>query len=139
MKVKAIAKDTGRWMTLDEKPLAQRLVKEEGVVEADIREVTRSAADAWLQGMTEAGRIDSDWSGEVIRADAQVAKNCRIDRNYYFEGSWDLDIWIDATVETLNGFLKFGFYLSEAWSICSDNYGWFLGRVYAHYYTEREA
>ena len=58
------------------------------------------------------------WCDEVLKAEAYVAKNSRIQWNYYADNSLNMDVWIDFTAEwgTGSGFVKGGAYLSDIWS-----------------------
>lgn len=61
---------------------------------------------------------------EVLKADAKIARNCRIWNSY---GSADettgrIDVWIDATAETSDGFIKVGAYLSDIWQTGETDY-----------------
>lgn len=68
-----------------------------------------------------------DYFREVLVASATVSRNHRA-WDVYFEGSEDMDVWIDATVRTGNGFLIIGAYLSDIWMISPDE-----SRAYTYY------
>lgn len=40
----------------------------------------------------------------------------------YFNGSGHIDIWLEATAETTEGFCKIGALLSEVWAVGGDNH-----------------
>lgn len=58
---------------------------------------------------------------ETLKAEAHTAKNCRAWDLYGATG--DMDVFIDAIAETSNnGFIRVGFYLSDAWQTGATPY-----------------
>lgn len=62
-----------------------------------------------------------DFCEQVIVASAKIAKNTRA-WNSYHEASKDLDIWIGGIARAYDTFYVIGFYFSDLWNICMDNY-----------------
>ena len=58
---------------------------------------------------------------ETLKAEAHTAKNYRA-WNRYNDESADMDVWINAIAETSKGFIKVGFYLSDAWETGATPY-----------------
>lgn len=77
----------------------------------------------WVEyAVREALKDDShNYFVETLKAEAHTAKNCRT-WNRYNENSEDMDVWIDAIAETSKGFIKVGFYLSDAWETGATPY-----------------
>lgn len=134
MKVKVTTEQSRNWMTLSELPIAKRIA--DSLKEYDAKEIADAAAHCWLKH-TERARMDS--VVKVLSVSAEIGGNRRVN-GYYEDGSGRLDVWMDATVETFDGFLKIGFYLSDAWSIGPDEFNkTFPGLTYSRYYTEHKA
>jgi hypothetical protein len=49
---------------------------------------------------------------EIIRANAEISLNARV-KDRYFEGSGNLDVWIEFTAQYWNAFCVGGAYLSD--------------------------
>lgn len=73
----------------------------------------------------EALKNRSEYVREVLKATARTAKNFRIWNAYGCE-SGEMDVWIEATVETSEGFLKIGAYLSDIWQTGGTPYENFM-------------
>ena len=71
---------------------------------------------------------DGGYLIEVLKAEAHTAKNCRA-WELYGEGTGNMDILLDITAETSDGFIKICAYLSDVWSVDGDT------PFYEHYYT----
>lgn len=108
MKV-TITADAKRIITIAEMPIVKRIIAECKEDETTAREYAAIAARM----------ITGDNCVEVIKAEAQIAKNCRI-YNQYGEDSADFDIWIDfrAYSEYKDRFIIAGAYLSDICNIC---------------------
>ena len=79
----------------------------------------------------------NDYSGsciEVLKAVAHTARNGRA-WNLYDNESGDMDVWIDAVIETTKGFLKCGAYLSDIWQSGAVD---FREHIYASEYTNKD-
>ncbi len=108
MKV-AVTKEAKRILTVAEMPAVRRII-EELKEEEDVKWYANLAA------IVAAGSYDAD----VLRANAEIAKNCRV-WNAYHEESADLDVWVKFTAYTDEGFVVGGAYLTDIWQITSDN------------------
>lgn len=78
-----------------------------------------------------------DGANEILKAEAEIAKNHRI-YNRYSEESGNLDIWL--TVYAFNdfkGFYKIGAYLSDIWEVASENAEEIRSHMYIREFTER--
>lgn len=65
------------------------------------------------------------WNIEVLKAQAEIAKNCRIWNRFGDEDlcSCQLDVWITGTVRytgTPDGFAEVGAYISDLWDLTGD-------------------
>lgn len=98
-----------RIITIAEMPIVKRIITEFKEDETTAREYASIASRM----------ITGDNCVEVINAEAQIAKNCRI-YNQYGEDSADFDIWIDfrAYSEYKDRFIIGGAYLSDICNIC---------------------
>ena len=108
MKVRMTA-DSKRILSLAEAPIANRMIRE-------MKEDESTAADYIKTAIYATG----DSVEEVYKAEAEIAKNCRI-WNQYAEDSGDIDIWINAEARTRDGFIIIGAYLSDIWQLTGDN------------------
>ena len=135
MKVKITA-DSKKFLTLEEAPKAREIIAEMKEYEESAGDVIRTAAACWLWN-ADRGTI-TDSVQEVLHAEAEIAGNSRVwDR--YGDGTGRLDVWVSGTVETFDGFLKIGCYLSDVWELGTDEVNReFPRRTYARYYTERK-
>lgn len=79
---------------------------------------------------------EDDSLREVLSARAEIAKNCRV-WNAYGDSETsteELDVWIDFTAETWNGFIRAGAYLSDIWEVGPDDMRETLrSRMYCRY------
>lgn len=110
MKVKFTA-ETKKFVTVAEVPQVKKIIEE-------MRE------DDGLKDYAEmAARVASrsNESFEILKAEAEIAKNRRAFDNYG-EGSGTLDIWIEAyAFNSYKGFYNIGIYLTDVWNISGDN------------------
>ena len=104
-----ITAESKRRITIAEMPIVRRIIAECKEDEFTAREYAAIAARM----------ITGDNCVEVINAEAQIAKNCRI-YNQYGEDSADFDIWIDfrAYSKYKDRFIIGGAYLSDIYNIC---------------------
>lgn len=83
-----------------------------------------------------AARIASGGSCEkVYECSAEIAKNRRV-YEQWGDGSGNLDIWIEAAALTSEGFVIFGIYLSDVWSITGDNADEIRSHMYIRKFQE---
>ena len=108
MKV-TISAESKRVVTMEEMKMAKEIVQAMKEDELTAAEYARIAVVAFGDGCE-----------KVYEATAEIAKNCRAWDNYE-EGSGTLDIWIEATARTWNGFVEIGAYLTDIWNISGDN------------------
>ena len=74
-------------------------------------------------------------SVEILRADATMARNARIwDR--YFEESERMDVWIDFTAMTDDGFIIGGAYLTDIWDLADDGREEFCSHAFIRKFAE---
>ena len=69
--------------------------------------------------------LESVWNIEVLKAQAEIAKNCRIWNRFGDENlsSDQLDVWITGTVRYTcvpDGFAEVGAYISDLWDLTGD-------------------
>ena len=104
-----ITADAKRHITIAEMPIVKRIITEYKEDECTAKEYAAIVARM----------ITGDNCVEVINAEAQIAKNCRI-YNQYGEDSADLDVWIDfrAYSEYKDCFIIGGAYLSDICNFC---------------------
>lgn len=108
MKVQ-ITNRTKQTFTMAEAELAQRMVEEAIEDESSVEEYALMAARLFLGN-----------SCRVLECSASVAKNCRVQDNY-FEGSGTADVWIDfIAFDSYHGAVEGGAYLTDLWQIGSD-------------------
>ena len=108
MKV-TISAESKRVVTMEEMKMAKEIVQAMKEDELTAAEYARFAVVALGDGCE-----------KVYEATAEIAKNCRA-WDTYGEGSGTLDIWIEATARTWNGFVEIGAYLTDIWNISGDN------------------
>lgn len=114
MKV-TMEKDYKRFYTIEEVEIARQIIKYE-------KEEDTDTAAGWAEyAAHEAVKGTGDWIGEVITASARTARNCRA-WNAFFDGSRNLDVWINALVRTGNGFIEIGAYLTDIWQTGAEPY-----------------
>lgn len=112
MKV-TLTNESKQYLRMSEAPIARKIIeelKEDESTAADYASYAVNAAYSGFGGVCE----------KVFEATAKIAKNCRVN-DCYLEGSGDLDIWIDATAKTTDGFCVIGAYLSDIWGLCGEN------------------
>ena len=126
MKVK-LQKDYKCYYTFVDLEIAKRVISETKEDEYTAKE--------WAEyAIREALRGTNDYIEEVIRASAETAKNRRAN-DAYFEGSRDMDVWVEATAKTTWGFIEIGAYLSDIWQTGGTPY---KQHMYIQYYKRAE-
>ena len=108
MKV-SMSENYKKFFTVEEVQTAKQIIREMKEDESTPSEYAETAARCFNFG----------WIAKVLEAKATVEKNARA-WNAYGDNSGNLDIWIDATVQTSSGFLILGAYLTDIWSITGD-------------------
>lgn len=113
MKV-TFGKDYKRFLTVEEYEKAKQII-------ADMKEDSSSPAEYAEYAVNAIGAAYGIGSCEkVLSCSAEIAGNCRIN-NYYLSDSGKLDIWLSGIAETWLGFVKFGAYLSDIWTLDGEN------------------
>lgn len=100
--------------TLEEYDVARRII----AMERDDEETPKGWAE---YAANEILRDSGDCLREVLTASAEIARNCRV-WNAYDEDSGRMDVWINFTALTYDGFIEGGAYLSDIWQSGSVPY-----------------
>lgn len=124
MKV-TLPKDYRKRFTLEQVDIARRIIRDMKEDESTPAEYIRYAVRDYFKHFSE---TEYDIIEEVLKAEAKVEGNCRA-WDAYGVGTEHMDIWVDATVRTSNGFLIIGAYMTDIWSISPKD-----SRA-DHYYT----
>ena len=102
-----VSQESKKYLTAEEYDNAKRLAKH-----------MKEEDDEW--GATDYAKLAVRGAGgdvvEILKASATVMGNTRA-YDIYFEGSGRLDIWIETTALTAEGFVIVGAYLSDIYSI----------------------
>lgn len=98
--------------TLKEVEQARRLI-------ADMKDDETTAKQAATWAAEAICRTCNDTVKEVFTATATTAGNRRV-WNWYGTDSGKFDVWIKGKAETEKGFISFGAYLSDIYSISED-------------------
>lgn len=76
----------------------------------------------WAEyAVREALKGEGGCAEEILKATARTARNGRI-WDLYGEGTGSFDVWIEATADTWDGFVKVGAYLSDIWKSGTEDY-----------------
>lgn len=73
--------------------------------------------------------------GEMLKASAEIAKNCRV-WNAYNDESEDIDIWLKIYGLNYSGFYEIGVYLTDIWASTGDNADELRSHMYIRKFTE---
>ena len=106
-------------------------------------------AKEWAEyAIREALKDSGDWLEEVIKTEAETARNKRVNNGYWdfeydkegnmiegSEGSGNMDVWLRATARTAFGFIIVGAYLSDIWQTGATPY---KQHMYIQYFKEAE-
>lgn len=122
MKV-TLQKDYRKYYTLEDLDRAKAVISYEKDDEMSAKDWAEYAVNEALRKYKDSGCLI-----EVLKAEAHTARNCRA-WELYGEGTGDMDIWLDITAETSDGFIKVGAYLSDVWTVDGDT------QFYEHYYV----
>lgn len=106
MKVQITA-DSKKVIHLDEQEIVRQIISD--CKDDDLRAYVMSAVNCVGTSYNTCQRI--------YEMTAQIARNCRC-WDAFFEGSRDLDVWIEAAALTSEGFVMIGAYLTDIWQIC---------------------
>lgn len=103
-----------RHICIADAPKVKRLIREMD------NEDTDTAADYALSAANLVASMKrSGGNPEIIRANAEISLNARV-KDRYFEGSGNLDVWIEFTAQYWNAFCVGGAYLSDILVICGQ-------------------
>lgn len=126
MKV-SISKESKKIISLEEAPIAKAIVDSFSDDSCSVAEYARMAVNVACS------RRESCL--KVFEATAIVSRNCRAwDR--IIDGSKDLDVWIEATAQTTDGFYIIGAYISDIWEITGDNKEEIRNRMFIQHFTK---
>lgn len=110
----SITKESKKVITIEEAQIAQKIIEGE-------KESTMTVAEAAEMAVNAAAILhNEDRCCRVLEATAQISKNIHV-WNFYHDDSRHLDVWVEATAQTENGFCIIGAYLSDIYQIASDN------------------
>lgn len=126
MKIKFTAEQK-KFITVAELPEVKKII-------AEMKE------DTGLKDYAEiAARIASrDNGNEILKAEAEIAKNQRV-FNRYTDESGNLDIWLTVyAFNSYKGFYTIGAYLSDIWESTGDNAEELRGYMYIREFTEKK-
>ena len=130
MKV-TMQKDYRKYYTLEDVDRAKAVIAYE---REDEMKITDYAAYAVNEALKTEDRIYADYLREVIKTEAHTAKNCRV-WQLYGEETGDMDVWVEATAKTADGFIEVGAYLSDIWQTGATPY---KQHMYIQYYKRAE-
>ena len=97
-------------LTIAELDAAKEIVRQMKEDESSVAEYATIAVNA-----------TGDYVDKVYEATAYIMKNSRV-WDAYGEGSGNLDVWIDCTARTGNGFKIVGAYLTDIWNISGEDH-----------------
>ena len=137
MKV-TITKESRDYLTVNEYEKAKELVKQMRGDSTSAAEAAEYAARAILNTKRYSER--SDFVKKILEAHAEVCRDYSIPWDYHGDGFGYLNVWIKATAETVDGFLKFGCLLSDIYALDGDDArnNALADHAYIRYYTEKK-
>lgn len=100
-----ITKEAKQVLTVAEMPAVQQVVKETSQNQLNDKKHTCETIETMLQ------HIFGE-SFQIINVSCEIEKNCRV-WNEYFEGSSDIDVWINFDALGFYTFVHGGVYLSD--------------------------
>lgn len=107
-------KDYKKYLTVEEHEYAKTMIR-------DFKEDESTPAEYAVYAVNAIGAAYDIGSCEcVLDCSAEIAGNCRI-YDYYGTGSGKLDVWLHGVAKTWDAYIEFGAYLSDVWSLDSDN------------------
>ena len=130
MKVR-ITKEAKQWLTLAEAPAANAIVRDMKEDEWSVAEYAKMAVNCIGNAIGK----EYNWCSRVLESDAEISGNARI-WNAYSEDSGRLDVWINFTARTYDGFIEGGAYLTDIWNIAGDNQEELASHMYYRRYEE---
>lgn len=124
MKV-TISNESKKIISLFEMPTVRQMIENLKEDEITAKEYAEMAARVAIGGYTV----------KVFEASASIAKNCRAENNYTND-SGNLDVWIDFTALTSEGFVIGGAYLTDIWNITGNNNEEIRSHMFIRKFTE---
>ena len=113
MKV-TFGKDCKKWMTVEQYEVAKTIIR-------DMKDDESTPAEYAVYAVNAIGKaFDIGSCTKVFECTATIAGNRRI-WNQFGDDTGTLDIWLEGTARTWDGFVEFGAYLTDIWSISGDN------------------
>lgn len=126
MKV-TITEESKKYLTVEEYEIAKRIVKEFKAAEFEtVEDYARQAA------YIAAGSVN-----EVLKAKASIARNNRV-YNALATDTGMLDVWIDVTASTSDGFVIVGACLSDLWQATGENNEELASHMYIRKFIEEK-
>lgn len=138
MKV-VITEQSKYYLTVNEYEKAKELVKQlkgDGFTAAEVAEYgARAILDSAKY------RDESDGVAKVLDASAEICRDSSTPWDYHGDGCGFLNVWINATVETWNGFIKFGCLYSDAVSVdgSDESKNAVANHSYVRYFKEKKS
>ena len=127
MKGITFPKDYKKYMTISEVEAAKAMIAEQ-------REEEETTAGWAEYAVREALKDTGDYLDRILEAKAEISGNSRV-WNAYNLDSGKLDIWIEATARTGNGFIIVGAYLTDIWQSGAVDY---KGQMWIRYFQEEK-
>ena len=125
MKV-TLEKDYRKYYTLEDLDRAKMVIAYEKTQDDE-------KIEEWVQyAVNEAGKDKSEWCEKVLEATARTARNNRV-CDAYGDGTGNMDVWIEFTARTSDGFIEGGAYLSDIWQTGATPYAHHMYIRYARY------
>ena len=123
MKV-TLEKNYRKYYTLDDLDRARKVIAAEKEDESTVKEWAEMAI---REALKNDDGIYDDYIVEIFKAEAHTAKNHRAWNAYGYcdpeeANTQDMDVWIEFAVETENGYIKGGAYLSDIWQTGGTDY-----------------
>lgn len=137
MKV-VITDESKNYLTVNAYEKAKELVKQlkgDGFTAAEVAEYgARAILDSAKY------RDERDGFSKVLAASAEICRDCSTPWDYHGDGFGILNVWINATVETWRGFMKFGCLYSDAMSVdgSDESKNAVANHAYIRYFTEKK-
>lgn len=114
--------ETKKYLTLAVLPIAKQIIKDMKDDETDYAEMAARIA-------TKSGYVIKVYESKAI-----IAGNCRV-WNLFGE-SGTLDVWIDFTAHTSEGFVIGGCYLSDLWKADGENEDYIRNHMFIRNFKE---
>ena len=128
-----LTENSKRIINMMEKPIVDEMIK---AIQRDGTD--ESIGDPFMLGIAMSCITERGYDWKFYDIQAEIAKNRRI-YNYYTENSADFDIWISfKAFDEYAGFYIVHCYLSDIFSVSSDNKQEIRQHMYVREYTEKK-